>query len=113
MGNVTSKPAENAAGTLYLKDQTRCKPSAILTVRDSDLILVCISSATVTNGRNRTVLHISPNEYPATKYHPRKEPPDESLVDYIGVWLQYPIVCLSLTSLIGPRRLGCSRKVTE
>ncbi|KAF2452492.1 centaurin-beta-2 [Lineolata rhizophorae] len=67
MGIVNSRPGEEAASTLYLRDQNR----------------LSISSVTITNGRGRTVLTVSPNSFPATRYIPRKDIGDDSLIEYV------------------------------
>ncbi|KAH8731514.1 ARF GTPase-like protein activator [Phaeosphaeriaceae sp. PMI808] len=65
MGAVNSKSGEG--GALYLRDQTRFSVGAL----------------NITNARNRTVLNITPNAFPATRYGARREFGDESVIDYI------------------------------
>ncbi|EAT88563.2 hypothetical protein SNOG_03358 [Parastagonospora nodorum SN15] len=65
MGAVNSKAGEE--GALYLRDQTRFS----------------VASVNITNARNRTLLNITPNAFPATRYGARREFGDESVIDYI------------------------------
>ncbi|KAF1845566.1 ArfGap-domain-containing protein [Cucurbitaria berberidis CBS 394.84] len=65
MGAVNSKAGE--AGALYLRDQTRFS----------------VASLNITNARNRTLLNITPNAFPATRYSPKREFGDDSVIDYV------------------------------
>ncbi|ORY00015.1 centaurin-beta-2 [Clohesyomyces aquaticus] len=65
MGAVNSRPAEGEA--LYLRDQNRFSVSAL----------------SITNGRNRTLLNISPNAYPSTRYTAKREIGDDAVIEYI------------------------------
>ncbi|KAJ4370770.1 hypothetical protein N0V83_005292 [Neocucurbitaria cava] len=65
MGAVNSKAGE--AGPLYLRDQTRFS----------------VASLNIVNARNRTLLNITPNAFPATRYGARREFGDDSVVEYI------------------------------
>ncbi|KAH7073051.1 ARF GTPase-like protein activator [Paraphoma chrysanthemicola] len=65
MGAVNSKAGEE--GALYLRDQTRFS----------------VASLNITNARNRTLLNITPNAFPATRYGAKREFGDESVVEYI------------------------------
>ncbi|KAH9860326.1 hypothetical protein J1614_011656 [Plenodomus biglobosus] len=65
MGAVNSKADEG--GTLYLRDQTRFS----------------VASLNITNNRNRTLLNITPNAFPATRYGARRDFGDDSVVEYI------------------------------
>ncbi|KAF2645440.1 ArfGap-domain-containing protein [Massarina eburnea CBS 473.64] len=64
MGAVNSTPEGE---DLFLRDQNRFS----------------IAALNVTNNRNRTLLHITPNAYPATRYGAKRELGDESVVEYI------------------------------
>jgi Arf-GAP with SH3 domain, ANK repeat and PH domain-containing protein len=44
-----------------------------------------MASVTITNARNRTLLQISPGEYPATRYLAKRDGPDETPVEYVLV----------------------------
>ncbi|KAK4999213.1 hypothetical protein LTR16_006991, partial [Cryomyces antarcticus] len=65
MGNVSSRPEEG--NPLYAADQTRFS----------------VTSLAVTNSRNRTLLNITPNSFPATQYNAKREAGDDSVVEYI------------------------------
>ncbi|EOA81069.1 uncharacterized protein SETTUDRAFT_144329 [Exserohilum turcica Et28A] len=65
MGAVNSKAGD--AGALYLRDQTRFS----------------VASLNITNARNRTLLNVSPNAFPATRYTARRDFGDDSVVEYI------------------------------
>lgn len=65
MGVVNSRPADG--DVLYLRDQTRFS----------------VASLSITNNRGRTLLNISPNAFPATRYNARRDVGDESVVEYI------------------------------
>ncbi|KAF2109053.1 centaurin-beta-2 [Lophiotrema nucula] len=65
MGAVNSVPGPGDA--FYLRDQNRFSVAAL----------------SITNNRNRTLLNISPNSFPATRYSARREVGDDSVVDYI------------------------------
>ncbi|KAF2845097.1 ARF GTPase-like protein activator [Plenodomus tracheiphilus IPT5] len=65
MGAVNSKADEG--GALYLRDQTRFS----------------VASLNITNNRNRTLLNITPNSFPATRYGARREFGDDSVIEYI------------------------------
>ncbi|CRG89849.1 putative ribosylation factor GTPase-activating protein cnt6 [Talaromyces islandicus] len=65
MGNVGSRIDDS--GALFFKDQNR----------------FAISSITVTNSRNRVLLHLSPNAFPATRYIAKRDAGDDSPVEYV------------------------------
>ncbi|RDW63940.1 centaurin beta [Coleophoma crateriformis] len=65
MGNVSSRPDEAAA--LYLRDQTR----------------LTISSLSVTNSKRRTVLHVTPNAFPATRVSANRDAGDNAIIEYV------------------------------
>ncbi|KAF2405622.1 ArfGap-domain-containing protein [Trichodelitschia bisporula] len=65
MGNIISKPGEGASA-LYLRDQTR----------------FAVSALNVTTVRGRTLLTVSPNEYPASRYVARRDG-DEAPVEFV------------------------------
>ncbi|KAK1919798.1 hypothetical protein P3342_002091 [Pyrenophora teres f. teres] len=65
MGAVNSKAGD--AGALYLRDQTRFS----------------VASVNITNARNRTLLNITPNAFPATRYGARRDFGDDSVIEYI------------------------------
>ncbi|KAF2134117.1 ARF GTPase-like protein activator [Dothidotthia symphoricarpi CBS 119687] len=65
MGAVNSK-AGDASG-LFLRDQTRFS----------------VASLNITNSRNRTLLTIAPNAFPATRYSAKRELGDDSVIEYI------------------------------
>ncbi|EKG14561.1 Arf GTPase activating protein [Macrophomina phaseolina MS6] len=65
MGNVGSRQGEG--DPLFLRDQNRFS----------------ISALTVTNSRNRVLLNITPNAFPATRYTAKRDFGDDSVVDYV------------------------------
>ncbi|PSK43711.1 hypothetical protein B9Z65_7225 [Elsinoe australis] len=65
MGNVSSRQDEGA--TLFLRDQQR----------------FYITSLVITNARGRTLLRVSPNAFPATRYAVRRDIGDDSPIDYV------------------------------
>ncbi|KIW01466.1 uncharacterized protein PV09_07223 [Verruconis gallopava] len=66
MGVGSSRVGEGA-GSVYMRDQTRFS----------------IAALTVTNSRNRTLLSVAPNEFPASRYVARREAGDETPIEYI------------------------------
>ncbi|PVI00239.1 ArfGap-domain-containing protein [Periconia macrospinosa] len=64
MGIVNSIPEE---GSLFLRDQNRFS----------------IAAVSISNSRNRTLLNIAPNAFPANRYTPKRELGDESVIEYI------------------------------
>ncbi|KAM0721997.1 hypothetical protein Q7P37_002923 [Cladosporium fusiforme] len=65
MGNVGSRLDDGSP--LYLKDQAR----------------FFVSAVNITNSRGQTLLRISPNAYPATRYNTHRDPGDDAPVDYV------------------------------
>ncbi|KAF1996070.1 centaurin-beta-2 [Amniculicola lignicola CBS 123094] len=65
MGAVNSRPGDG--GALFLRDQTRFSVAAL----------------SVTNSRNRTLLQISPNSFPATRFNPKRDVGDDSVIEYV------------------------------
>ena len=65
MGNISSRPDEG--GSICLSDQTRFS----------------IASINVTNSRGQTLLRVSPNAYPATRFSAQKDTGDDSPIDYV------------------------------
>ncbi|KAL5122016.1 hypothetical protein ACEQ8H_000232 [Pleosporales sp. CAS-2024a] len=65
MGAVNSKAGDH--GPLFLRDQTRFSVAAL----------------NITNARNRTLLNVTPNAFPATRYAARRDLGDDSVIDYI------------------------------
>lgn len=66
---------------------------------------VSIASLTIVNSRGKVLLKVVPNVYPATRIIARKDYGDESLVEYIQVWLCLKNVLDDLTgfsALLGP-----------
>ena len=89
MGAVNSKAGD--AGALYLRDQTRCMHAPSMPLLHHSHILtptpapVSVASLNITNARNRTLLNVSPNAFPATRYTARRDFGDDSVVEYIQV----------------------------
>jgi hypothetical protein len=46
-----------------------------------------VASLNITNSRNRTLLNVTPNAFPATRYAARRDFGDDSVVEYIQVSL--------------------------
>ncbi|TIA45921.1 ArfGap-domain-containing protein [Aureobasidium pullulans] len=67
MGNVGSRPDDGAP--VYLRDQTRFS----------------IANVNITNSRGRTLVSLSPNSFPATRYQAKREAGDNTPVDYVQV----------------------------
>ncbi|KAL5360813.1 hypothetical protein BJX96DRAFT_75374 [Aspergillus floccosus] len=65
MGNVGSRLEDS--GSLYFKDQTR----------------FTIASVTITNSKNRVLLNLIPNAFPATRYTAKRDPGDDTPIEYI------------------------------
>ncbi|KAH8698264.1 putative ARF GTPase activator [Talaromyces proteolyticus] len=65
MGNVGSRIDDS--GTLFFKDQNK----------------FTIASITITNSRNRVLLNLSPNTFPATRYVAKRDVGDDSPVEYV------------------------------
>ncbi|KAL8874286.1 MAG: hypothetical protein Q9174_000366 [Haloplaca sp. 1 TL-2023] len=65
MGNVASRPDDNA----------------VVTLRDQDRF--SISSLVITNSRRKILLNVTPNAFPTSRAIPKRELPDESLIEYI------------------------------
>ncbi|OAA73984.1 ARF GTPase activator [Cordyceps fumosorosea ARSEF 2679] len=66
MGNITSKPDDQAAA-LYLRDQNR----------------LTISSLIVTNPRKRTSVHVTPNTFPATRLAVIRTSGEQAPVEFV------------------------------
>ncbi|KAF1815506.1 ArfGap-domain-containing protein [Eremomyces bilateralis CBS 781.70] len=65
MGNVSSKAGDE--GQLVLRDQSRFS----------------ISNVSITNSRGRTILNITPNAYPATRFSAKRDLGDDAVIDYV------------------------------
>ncbi|KAK7734366.1 hypothetical protein SLS57_000060 [Botryosphaeria dothidea] len=65
MGNVSSRQGEG--DPLFLRDQNRFS----------------ISALTVTNSRNRVLLNVTPNAFPATRFTAKRDFGDDSVVEYV------------------------------
>ncbi|KAL8730452.1 MAG: hypothetical protein Q9166_004090 [cf. Caloplaca sp. 2 TL-2023] len=65
MGNVSSRPEDNAV--LVLRDQDRFS----------------IASLVITNSRRKVLLSVTADAFPASKVIAKREPPDENLIEYI------------------------------
>ncbi|KAF2710463.1 ArfGap-domain-containing protein [Pleomassaria siparia CBS 279.74] len=65
MGAVSSRPGEG--DVLYMRDQTRFSVGAL----------------SITNNRGRTLLNISPNAFPSTRYNAKRDTGDESVIEYV------------------------------
>ncbi|KAM5471199.1 hypothetical protein MauCBS54593_003539 [Microsporum audouinii] len=65
MGNVNSRLEE--PGVLYLKDQTK----------------LSISSLVITNQRGLVILNIAPNAFPASRITARRDPGDDTPIEFI------------------------------
>lgn len=48
-------------------------------------LLVTISNVSITNSKNRVLLNLSPNSFPATRYSARRDLGDDSPIEYIQV----------------------------
>lgn len=91
MGNISSRQDDISGSMLYLKDQTRCEyPPTHHIANESfcgeecaDLNTVSIKSLTISNGRKKVLLRLSPNGVPATRLVARREPGDDTPVSYI------------------------------
>jgi hypothetical protein len=44
-----------------------------------------VAALNITNARNRTLLNITPNAFPATRYGARRDLGDDSVIEYIQV----------------------------
>ncbi|KAF2842860.1 ARF GTPase-like protein activator [Patellaria atrata CBS 101060] len=66
MGNVGSKPGEEG-NSLYLKDAQRFS----------------IAAVTITNPRNRVLLNVTPNAFPATRYTAKRDIGDDAVIEYV------------------------------
>ncbi|KAF2474764.1 ArfGap-domain-containing protein [Lindgomyces ingoldianus] len=65
MGAVNSRLDDG--GALFLRDQNRFS----------------VASLSITNGRNRTLLNISPNAFPSNRYSAKRDVGDDSVIEYI------------------------------
>lgn len=54
-----------------------------------------MASLNITNARNRTLLNVTPNAFPATRYGARRDFGDDSVIEYIQVLLPPPPSCLA------------------
>ncbi|KAF2749652.1 centaurin-beta-2 [Sporormia fimetaria CBS 119925] len=64
MGVVNSRLGH---GDLYLRDQGQFS----------------VSGLTITNSRNRTLLNITPDAFPATRYNAKRDVGDDTVIDYV------------------------------
>ncbi|KAL4891399.1 ArfGap-domain-containing protein [Aspergillus ambiguus] len=65
MGNVGSRLEDS--GSPYFKDQNR----------------FTVASVTITNSKNRVLLNLVPNAFPATRYTAKRDPGDDAPIEYI------------------------------
>ncbi|KKY13882.1 putative arf gtpase activator [Diplodia seriata] len=65
MGNVSSRQGEG--DPMFLRDQNRFS----------------IAALNVTNSRNRVLLNVTPNAFPASRYNAKREFGDDSVVEYV------------------------------
>ncbi|KEQ63229.1 centaurin-beta-2 [Aureobasidium melanogenum CBS 110374] len=65
MGNVGSRPDD--ASPVYFRDQTRFS----------------IANVNITNSRGRTLVSLTPNSFPATRYQAKRDTGDNTPVDYV------------------------------
>lgn len=106
MGSIASRPEESA---LFLRDQNRCTsccPPAPLPASLPPLTsgaAVSVAALSITNSRGRTLLHITPNAFPATRYTPRRELGDDSVIDYVLVSCRRPHAQLLLALTLPTR----------
>jgi len=92
MGNVASRLDD--AGSLFSKDQNRCMLTALFLSlslfqnerpRANELFhTVSVASVTISNSRRR-LLTLSPNAFPAVRYIAKRDPSDETPIEYIQV----------------------------
>jgi hypothetical protein len=67
------------------RDVCTSHPAAAILARNANMQQVSVASLNITNARNRTLLNITPNAFPATRYSARREFGDDSVIDYIQV----------------------------
>ena len=87
MGNISSRPDEGAP--IYLRDQQRCRypdPGLTAATKGSSK-LVSISSISVFNSKQRALLHVVPDAFPAHRALAKRDPIDESPIEFIQVML--------------------------
>lgn len=48
-------------------------------------LIVTVSNVSITNSKNRVLLNLSPNSFPATRYSARRDLGDDSPIEYIQV----------------------------
>lgn len=88
MGNVSSRIDDS--GSLFFKDQNRCKwlrrgSWTVATDALAQRIEVTISNITITTGRGRVLLSITPNSFPATRYIAKRDAADDGPIQYVQV----------------------------
>ncbi|OJD10945.1 hypothetical protein AJ78_08176 [Emergomyces pasteurianus Ep9510] len=87
MGNISSRPDE--PGSVYLKDQTKCK--AVTITVESPLLAsvpcllptVAIASVIISNSHGNVLLSIVPNPFPSSRIMPRRILGDDRPIEYI------------------------------
>jgi len=62
-----------------------CNKLIVFDMLPTNRIAVSITAVTITNSRNRTLLIITPNEYPATRYSVKRDLGDDYPIDFILV----------------------------
>lgn len=70
---------------------------------------VSVAALSIKTGRNRTLLNITPNAFPATRYNARRDLGDESVVEYVQVSRAIAIAEPVLKKGKGPR----SRRISD
>jgi hypothetical protein len=96
MGNVSGKLDDGPA--LFLRDQSRCMSLPRVLVL-ADLPPVSIAALVITNAQKRVLLRVAPNAFPSTKVVARKEPGDDSLVEFVQVLLCSVVLCSAVALL--------------
>ena len=93
MGAVSSRPEE---GALYLRDQSRGTSSTIIhapapiTLSLTPQNPVAIASLTILNAKKRVIYNVVPNAFPTSRVTASREAGDDTIVDYVQVYLLCP-----------------------
>lgn len=83
MGNISSRPDDGAV--LYLKDQARCMQPSLLLGNAPLTLPVSLNSLVISNGRQKVLLSVSPNAYPASRLVGRPDAVDYRPISFVQV----------------------------
>lgn len=70
---------------MYVKDSTESSLHQGRREEGSANWIVTVSNVSIVNSRNRVLLNLTPNSFPAARYSARRDAGDDSPIEYIQV----------------------------